>query len=96
MKIFGFVDEIEIRENRKNIIDEALRTERHSQRDYMWTESVGVGSSRFLEQLKERLGINAFRRRIVKRRGDHELKEELSASNDVFDTQKGHSGPKNG
>lgn len=32
---------------------------------------------------------------LLKRRGDHELKEELGASNNVFDTQKGYSGPKN-
>ena len=96
MKIFGFVDEIELREDRKNVIDEALRTERHTQRDCMWTESVGVGSSRFLEQLKDRLGVKAWRRRVVEGRGTHELKEELAASNDVFDSQKGYSGPKRG
>jgi putative transposase len=94
MKIFGFVDEIELRENRKNVIDEALRTERHTKRDYMWTENVGVGSNRFLEQLIERIGIKTLRRRVVEGRGAHELEEELAASNDVFGPQKGYSGPK--
>jgi len=39
-------------------------------------------------------GIKAWRRRVVEGRGAHELKEELAASSDVFDPQKGYSGPK--
>ena len=94
MKIFGFADEVELKESRNNVVAEALKEERHTQRESMWIESVGVGSSLFLEQLKEKLGIKTWERKVVGRGETFKLEEELSASSAVFYPQKGYSRPK--
>lgn len=94
MKIFSFVDEIQLKEQRNRVVAEALREDRHTQRESMWTKSIGVGGNQFLEKLKDELGIKAWERKIIGDGETLELKEELSSSSTVFDPEKGYSRPK--
>lgn len=48
------------------------------QRDSVWTESLAVGRSRFVEEIKERLGIRAQNRDTLETYGAHVLKEPAS------------------
>lgn len=96
MKTFGFAEEIKLKEQHNKVVAEALRAERHTQRESMWTESVGVGSSQFLKLLKNKLGVKVWEKKIVGSGDTFKLKEELSASSTVFNPQKSYSRPKKG
>lgn len=57
-------------------------------RESRWTESVAVGSSSYVEEIKARLGIKAAGRRIEKQQGDIcVLREEPAPYNVVFDLE---------
>ena len=49
-----------------------------------WTESIGVGSESFLRAIKERLGIRAKGRKVVRGENRFELREVSVLYVDVF------------
>ena len=58
------------------------------QREKCWTESIAVGSLKFIEETRVRLGINAKGRRIEEQpEGSFMLREESAPYNAVFATQ---------
>ena len=59
-------------------IEVALRVKRHV-RDNKWTQSVAVGGKEFVEMTKDKLGYRAEGRKVVKSRGDYQLREQQAS-----------------
>jgi len=57
-EIFGFTSREQLQGSLRQWVSEALQTG-SLQRDSIWTESLGVGCSAFVERLKEALGEKA-------------------------------------
>ena len=63
-ELAGFDSYDKLRSTYREWINEALR-EGSSIRDSMWTQSIAVGSEKFIERTKETLGIRAKGRKVV-------------------------------
>jgi hypothetical protein len=55
-------------------VEESLHVDDHH-RDEKWTESVAVGTERFVTAIKERLGIKVKGREVIGENGSYELRE---------------------
>jgi REP-associated tyrosine transposase len=64
-------------------------------REGKWTESIAVGSERFVTETKERLGFKAKGRRVVGEGGSYELRESIAPYKGVFDEEKAGLKPLN-
>ena len=53
-------------------VDEALKQESKA-RDVKWTESIAVGSKKFVEKIKEKLGTLFLSRKVEGKEGQYEL-----------------------
>jgi putative transposase len=58
-------------------VDSALQTD-HSDRQNKWTQSIAVGSQRFIEKMQETLGFRAKGRKIICDDDTFELREVLT------------------
>ena len=58
----------------KGWVEEALRSGNHV-RESKWSESIAVGSTRFVKATKEKLGIKAKGRQVVGEEGGFQLRE---------------------
>ena len=58
-------------------VEEALEANRMA-REAMWSESLAVGSRRFVENVKQQLGAAAMYRRVESGDAFHQLREPLS------------------
>jgi putative transposase len=65
-------------------------------RDSKWTESIAVGSEKFIEDMKEDLGISSNGRKAVGSKGVFQLRETLIPYHADFDTKKSDIGVENG
>ena len=61
-----------------------------------WTQSIAVGSERFVEETKKNLGILAKGRKVLERGRSFQLREPVVSYIAVFDTKNGDIAPKNG
>jgi putative transposase len=77
----------ELQESYSHWVDEILRAENHT-RESKCTESIAVGSKRFVETTKRRLGIKARGRHVLGKNGRYELREPPAPYN-------GHFAPEN-
>ena len=59
-----------------------------------WTESIAVGSSPFIERIKNAMGAMAKGRSIQATEGAFELREAQSAYNSIFDPKNRDIDPK--
>ena len=66
-----------------------LKEYRYQARESKWSETIAVGSKRFVEATKGQLGIKAKGRRVLGEDGSYELREPAAAYGRDF-------GPKNG
>ena len=64
-------------------------------RDSAWTESIAVGSKKFVENVKLKLGAKAIGRNLTERTDGFEIREEISPYNAVFEPEKEVLSPKN-
>jgi hypothetical protein len=55
-------------------VDEALQQEKKA-RDGKWTENIAVGSSGYVDTIKEKLGSLFLRRKVEGKDGQYELHE---------------------
>lgn len=78
----------------KNSVDEAI-TGIDQTRDSKWTESIAVGSERFIEATKSMLGIKAKGRKIIGREKSYELREAAASYGGDFASENGHLSLKN-
>ena len=58
-------------------------------RESRWTESVAIGSQKFVETTKEKLGIKAKGRQVVGTNGTYELREPGAPYSSNFDGENG-------
>ena len=58
-------------------------------RDGKWTESVAVGSERFVVDTWDRLGIRAKGREVVGGDGSYQLRESPASYKSIFDHENG-------
>jgi len=78
----------ELQESCRNWIDDAIGSQ-NCNRESKWTESIAVGSKRFVEATKERLGIKARGRKVLGENGTYELREPQAAYGDDFTPENG-------
>ncbi len=91
----GFSTPEQFAEQHKQWVHEAIRTGKN-QRENCWTESIAVGSTNFIEEIKARLGIKGLGRRIEVQQDDRcVLREEPAPYNADFDPEKGCLRPEN-
>ena len=88
MELFGFDDSDRLTETHKGWVEEALEVDGHV-RDAKWSESIAVGSKSFVEEIKEKLGIRAMGREVVRREAGYELKEHMSPYSRTSDPKMG-------
>ena len=62
----------------RNYIEEALGS-KYQLRESKWSEAIAVGSKRFVEATKDRLGIKAKGRRVLEKDGSYEVREPAAA-----------------
>jgi REP element-mobilizing transposase RayT len=91
----GFSDLGQFAEQHKQWVYDAISNGKN-QRESCWTESIAVGSSRFVEETKAMLRIKGMGRRIEEQQDDRFLlREEAVPYNAGFDPQKGCLSPEN-
>jgi putative transposase len=64
-------------------------------RESRWTETIAVGSRRFVEGVGEKLGVRAAGREVLGERGSYELREPDAAYSCNFESENGLLSPKN-
>ncbi|MCP3892931.1 MAG: hypothetical protein GY702_29250 [Desulfobulbaceae bacterium] len=60
-----------------------------------WTESIAVGSRKFVETIKENLGSRAKGRKILESDGGFQLREEVNTYNANSDSNNDNIGVQN-
>jgi hypothetical protein len=85
--LFGFSDHWDFCEQHRQLVQDAIG--KGGKRESCWTESIAVGSSRFIEETKVKLGIRANGGKIEKQEDRFVLREELSPYSVDLTPQKG-------
>lgn len=93
-ELSGFATYDAFRKSHKELISELL-VNGNNTRQTQWTESIAVGSEKFIKTLKENLGIFAKGRKILESDGDFQLREEMGTYDAIFDSKKEDIGAKN-
>ena len=75
-ELTGFESYTAFQETHKELVNESLANGKNF-RQHQWTESIAVGSKGFIETIKEKLGILAKGRKILKNDGGFHLREEM-------------------
>ncbi|MCJ7538523.1 MAG: hypothetical protein MUO88_02550, partial [Desulfobacterales bacterium] len=78
----------ELQESCRKRVEEDLAT-RNQSRDSKWTESIAVGSERFIEATKSILGIKAKGRKIIGSEKSYELREPAASYGGNFTPENG-------
>ncbi len=83
MGLINVRDTGELKEAYRSWVEEALEGSGHERRPE-WTESIAVGGEAFVRRIKERLGIRAKGRKVVRGESRFELREISAPYVDVF------------
>ena len=67
-----------------------------AKRESRWTESIAVGSSPFIDRIKNTMGAMVNGRSVQRVEGAFELREAQSAYNPIFDTENRDINPQEG
>jgi len=70
----GATDSSQFRCDHKHWVEEAVNNGK-AIKEPTWSESLAVGSKRFVEEIKEKLGIKAMGRKVIKNDENYTLKE---------------------
>ena len=84
----------QLRSSHKGWIEEYLANGLKGRQEE-WTDSIGVGSKSFIEQVKEILGLKAKGREITEGDEGYHLREEAAHYMIVFRAEKEDIGPEN-
>ena len=84
----------QLQDSYEHWVDAVLRLE-NQDRESKWTESVAVGSKKFVETTKERLGIKAKGRRVLGGNGAYELREPAVSYMGDFEPENDSLSPEN-
>ena len=93
--LLGFTNMFSLSSKYKGWIKEALKVDNNI-REEKWSESIAVGSEKFVKQTKDQLGYKAIRRKNQGKDGTFELKESILSYNSIFDPQNDILTPENG
>ncbi len=88
MSLVGILDSDELIAAQRGWVEDALSVGEFS-RESMWTETIAVGSRRFVEGVGEKLGVRAAGREVLGANGSYELRESEAAYSCNFDTENG-------
>lgn len=96
-ELTGFNSYDSFKKVHKKLIDEALTNGNGSRqkRQQQWTESIAVGSKRYIETIKDTLGIRAKGRKIIANDGHFQLREKMKTYQTNFDGENGNIDIKN-
>lgn len=73
----------DLRNSHKKWVEEILKTQNYV-RESKWSQSIAVGSKRFVESIKEKLGIRAKGRKVGESGGSYHLREaQVPYNNDL-------------
>jgi len=87
MELLGLDDLEKLKQARAQWAESQLN--KVSQRDPSWTESIAAGDQGFVEGVKEKLGMRAKAREIVRQSEGFVLKETTTPYRSLFDGKKG-------
>jgi putative transposase len=82
-QLCSFSSTQELQRAHRQWILSALAEDRHV-RQAQWSEAIAVGSERFTQGVKERLGVSATHREVVQSEDSYALREPLMAYTDDF------------
>ncbi len=71
----------------KKWIDDSI-TKSENKRQKKWTESIAVGSDKFVNKTLDQLGSLAKGRKIIRDEETFEIREEVESYNPVFEGKK--------
>jgi len=89
MELFDTKSMDELKKTYGGFVEEALQ-KKGRERDGRWSESIAVGSEAFVRDTKERLGIKAVGREVMKNGGSYELRESEVSYEANFSPENGH------
>ena len=87
INILGMEDESQLQKYYKRQIEDVIKKESIS-RESKWMGIIAVGGRQFVETTKNRLGIKATGRKIVREDGVYDLRENQEPYRAVFDHEK--------
>ena len=87
MELLDISNMDELKNAYRDFVEEALKKQ-DRERDRRWTESIAVGSEEFVRDTKERLGIKAVGREVMRGDGSFELRELEVPYEANFPTEK--------
>lgn len=88
-RLTGFETYDAFRKVHMELVTESLVNGNNS-RQADWSESIAVGSKKFVETIKENLGLRAKGRKILENDGGFQLREEVNAYNANSNTKNGN------
>ena len=94
-ELAGFRDYTSFASTHRKWVQAALE-EIDAKRESRWTESIAVGSSPFIERIKNAMGAMARGRSVQPTDAAFELREEQSAYNSIFEPENRDIAPKTG
>ena len=94
MELVGIGVGDELSRTHKGWVDEILRSG-ETARESKWTESVAVGNKKFIGKVREKLGVRAAGRDIIKSGASYELKEPGVSYSYDFGVKNGTLSPEN-
>ena len=83
----GATDPVQFRYDHKHWLEEAVVAGKVV-REPAWSESIAVGSKRFVEEIKVKLGIRAMGRKVIDNDDQYTLRESQGAYNTLFTPKK--------
>ena len=83
MELLGVADSSELARAHRSWVEETVSAKRS--REGKWTESIAVGSDRFIDKVSEELGVRAAGRSAVENADGYELREGGSSYRANFD-----------
>jgi hypothetical protein len=89
MELFDTRSMDELQKTYGGFVEEALQ-KKGRERDGRWSESIAVGSEAFVRDTKERLGIKAVGREVMKNGGSYELREPEVSYEANLSPENGH------
>ena len=94
LSLFDVSNVDDLRNSHKKWVEEILKTQNYV-RESKWSQSIAVGSKKFVESIKEKLSIRAKGRKVAGSKDLYHLREAQAAYNSDFAPENGVLSAKN-